>query len=180
MTLWTSVVGVSIAALLTSAQPAVAQSRPALPIAYVSMQRILNEADSAKAAAKELETLRASRAKELGDKKQTLDATRLQLANAGGFFSGSKRAQLTELVKQQETDLQQATQKAQTDFNDLQKKVQERLRSELNTIILAMATQRRVPYVLNQDAAVILAPSAGNWTDEVLQRLNTATAQAKP
>jgi Skp family chaperone for outer membrane proteins len=154
-----------------------AQARAALPIAYISVQRILTEAEDAKAAAKELEALRAARTQDLNGRKQALDATRLQIANAGGIFSASKRAQLTELAKRQEAELQQATQQAQTDFVELQKKVQERLRSELTTIVTALTTQRGVQYVLNQDVALVLAPVTANWTDEVLQRLNAATRQ---
>ena len=41
-----------------------------------------------------------------------LDATRLQLANSGGYFSGSKREQLKAQEKKQEAELQQATQQA--------------------------------------------------------------------
>jgi Skp family chaperone for outer membrane proteins len=172
-TKYSVVAGLAIA-LLSASPAAFAQARGTYPIAYISVQRILAEAEDAKTAAKELETLRAVREQELKAKKRELDDTKLQIANAGGMFSGSKRQQLTELAKRQESELQQATQKAQTDFQELQKKVQDRLRKELGTIISALAQQRGVAYVLNQDAAVVLAPSAANWTDEVLQRLNAA------
>lgn len=165
--------------LLISVTGAIAQTRPAYPIAYISVQRILTEAEDVKAAAKELEALRAARAQELNAKKQALDATRLQLANAGGVFSRSNRARLAETLKQQEADLQQATQKAQADFSERQKQVIERLRGELNTVVVALAKERGVAYVLNQDAAVLLAPAVANWTDEVLLKLNAASASRK-
>jgi Skp family chaperone for outer membrane proteins len=165
-------VGFLLCTVSASAQP-----RPTFPIAYISVQKVLAEADDAKAATKELEAMRAAKAGDLNAKKKALDDTKLQLANAGGFFSSNRRAQLAELVKKQESELQQATQQAQTEFNDLQKKVQERLRAELNTVLTALAVQRGVPYVLNQDTAIVLAPTAANWTAEVLERLNAATAQ---
>jgi Skp family chaperone for outer membrane proteins len=168
---------ITLLALLASESSGLAQARSAPPIAYISLQRILTESDDAKAAFKQLEAFRASSAQEVNMKKQTLEATRLQIANAGGIFSASKRLQLTDLAKRQELELQQATQKAQTDFADLQKKFQERLRADLSTVVTALAAERGVQYVLNQDAAVILAPKAGNWTDEVLQRLNKLTNQ---
>jgi outer membrane protein len=166
-------------AALVSGTDALAQARPTLPIAYISVQRILNEAEDAKTAAKELEALRAAKAQELNAKKRELDDTKLQIANAGGMFSTSKRQQLTEQAKRQESDLQQATQQAQTDLQELQKKVQDRLRQELGAIINTLAQQRGVQYVLNQDVAIVLAPTGANWTAEVLQRLNAATAAQK-
>jgi len=154
-----------------------AQVRPTFPIAYISVQRILKDATDAKAGEKELETLRVSRAQDLNARKKAIEETKLQIANAGGIFSSSKRAQLVQQQARQEAELQQATQQAQTDFNQLQKKIQERLQSELNTVVTALAVQRGVVYVLNQDTSIVLAPTAANWTDEVLQRLNAAAAE---
>jgi Skp family chaperone for outer membrane proteins len=56
--------------------------------------------------------------------------------------------------------------------------VQDRLRVELNAIVVALAKERGAAYVLNQDA-IILAPSAADWTDEVLKRLNATAAERK-
>lgn len=159
------------------APAALAQGRQGMPIAYVSVQRILNESDDAKAAAKELESLRAAKAQDLNARKQALDATRLQIANAGGYFSASRRAMLVETAKRQEGELQQATQQAQADFQELQRKAQDRLKGELKTILLGLAAQRGFQFVLNQDAALVLAPTGADLTDEVLARMNAASAQ---
>lgn len=169
----------AVAALLLAVapSPARAQVRTVLPIAYVSVQRILTEADDAKAGAKELETLRTSRAQDLTAKRQALDATRLQIANAGGYFSSSRRAQLQETARRQEAELQQASQQAQADFTELQRQVQERIKEELGRTLTAIASQRGFAYVLNRDAAVLLAPTGADLTDEVLKRLNTLAAE---
>jgi Skp family chaperone for outer membrane proteins len=164
-------------ALLVSPQTVGAQSRPSLTIAYVSMQKILTEADDAKAAAKQIEALRATKTQELNAKRQALEETRVQLANASGFFSAAKRLQLTALAQRQETELQQAAQQAQAEYVELQKKSQERLLSEIAPILAALATERKVLYVLNQDSAIVFAPAAANWTSDVLERLNAASAQ---
>src|SRR5215470_13700497 len=115
----TLVVAALVVAAVISGPNAFGQARPTLPIAYISVQRILTEADEAKAAAKELEALRAAKAQELNVKKRALDDTKLQIVNAGGIFSASKRQQLTELAKRQESELQQATQQANNDFQEL-------------------------------------------------------------
>jgi Skp family chaperone for outer membrane proteins len=165
--------------LLNPAASATAQTRATYPIAFISVQRILTQAEDAKAAAKELEALRAARTKELNAKKQAVEATRLELANAGGILSGSKRERLSETLKQQEADLQHATQQAQEDFGKLLRQVQDQIRQELNTILIALARERGVAYVLNQENAVVLGPTSANWTDEVLAKLNAAAAARK-
>src|SRR5688500_5633025 len=131
----------SVLILLISSTTALAQTRPVYPIAYVNMQRILTEAEAAKAAAKELEALRAAQTQELNTKKQAVDATRLELANAGGVFSGAKRARLAETLKRRKADLQQATRKAKDDSDELQKDLQKRLRTELSTVLVALAKE---------------------------------------
>ena len=158
---------------------ALAQRRAAYPIAFVSMQRILAEAEDVKAATKELEQLRAGRSKELNALKQAVDATRIRLANAGGIFSRSERADLTETLKRQEIDLQQATQKFQTEIAERQKQLTERFRTEIGAIVSGLAKTRGVVYVLDQ-GSVLLGPSPANWTDEVLEKLNAAPGDRKP
>ena len=148
-----------------------------LPIAYISVQRILVEAAAARGANAELESLRKAKAQELAARKKDLDATKLELANSGGYFSATKRAELQEKGRKQETELQQATQQAQSDFQTRQRALQDALRSELNAIVSEIAAQRGIQYVLNQDAAVVLAPQGADLTTEVLERLNVAHAK---
>ncbi len=175
----TTIAAIAGAVCLTAAVPAglLAQTRGQFPIAYVSVARILNETDDAKEAAKALEALRQAKAKDLAAKKQALDDTRLQIANAGGYFSGSRREQLKVQEKRQEAELQQAGQQAQTEFADLTKKYQESLRGELNKVVTAIASQRGFLYVLNQDSAVLLAPAGADITKDVLDKLNAAAAE---
>ena len=164
-------------ALGLSASTAPAFAQPRLPIAFISVQKIINEAADAKAAAKELDALRTAKAQELNAKKKELDATKLELANAGGFFNATKRTQLQEKVRTQDTELQQANQQAQSDFQERQRQLQEVLRTELNAIVSSIAAQRGIQYVLNQDAAILLAPQGADLTAEVLERLNAAAAK---
>ena len=152
-------------ALVAPTAPAFAQ--PRLPIAFISVQKIISEAEDAKAAAKELEALRNAKAQELTAKKKQLDATKLELANAGGFFSATKRAQLQEKVRKEESDLLQANQQAQVEFQERQRKLQDTLRVELTAIVTAIAAQRGIRYVLNHDAAVVLAPHSADLTGEL-------------
>ena len=83
--------------------PAAAQSRT--EVASISLQLVLAEAAEAKAAAKQLEELRRAKAQDVQAKQKTLEARRLELANAGGLFSGGRR------IEQQEREKKQAAEK---------------------------------------------------------------------
>src|SRR5947208_404701 len=113
-----------------------AQSRstPASSIAYVSAQRLLTESTQAKAAAKQLEDFSRAKAQEIAAKQKALEATRLQLANAGGIFSGSARTKLRAQESQQQSELQKVTQESQNELQNLQRQLQSDLRREFNGI----------------------------------------------
>ena len=119
-----------------------AQARPSGPIAFVGMQRVLTESAAAKAAAARLDELRKAKAQEIAGKKKALDETKLALANAGGIFSGTKRAELKSTEQRQEAELRQATEDAQKAFTDLQHEVQAALRKDLGRVITDVARER--------------------------------------
>jgi outer membrane protein len=171
-----------VASLLTVlalflAQPLSAQTRGQFPIGFVSVQKVLSEAEDAKEAAKQIETLRQTKTAEIAARKQALDQTRLQLANAGGYFSSSRREQLKVQERRQEGELQQAQQQAQAELTELSRKVQESLRGELGKIVSAIASERGFVYVLNSDTSVLIGPTAADLTKEVLDRFNASAAQ---
>jgi Skp family chaperone for outer membrane proteins len=155
------------------------QPRAVTPIAYVSVQRISSQSNEGKAALKQLEALGQAKAQELRAKQQAVEAVHNQLANAGGVFQGSKRAELQKQEEQQRADLQKATQQAQVEVQTLQRQLQEKLGKELNAILSDMANKRSIQIVLNSDSAVVWAPQSGDLTAEVVERMNAA-APAPP
>jgi outer membrane protein len=149
------------------------------PIAFVSVQKLSTESIEGKAALKQLETLNQSKTQEIRAKQQAIETTRTQLANAGGVFQASKRTELKAQEERQRLDLQKATQQAQTELQELQRQVQGKMRQELAAILSDIAKQKSIQIVLNQDAAVVWAPSGSDITAEVLERLNNAPAAGK-
>ena len=163
--------------------PLLAQSRPvpASPIAYVSAQKILTESTQAKAAEKRLEGLRQTKAQQIAAKQKALDATRLQLANAGGIFSASTRTRLKAQESQQQSELQKLMQDSQNEVQTLQRQLQAELRQEFTAIMTEVAGPRGVQIVLNADTALVwAAPGTVDLTAQVLERLNAAAAQKAP
>jgi outer membrane protein len=162
------------------AQGVGAQSRTTLPIALISLQKIATESANAKEATKRLEALRQTKAQEVSAKQKALEDVRLQVANAGGIFRASKRAQLMAEEKRQEAELQRATQQAQVDFQNLQRELQVDLRRQVGDVVTDIAKRRGIQFVFNEDSAVVLAPTGVDLTAEVIERLNAAPAQKPP
>ena len=154
------------------------EQRRTSQIVYISMQRISTESMEAKSAAAKLDALRQERTREIAAKQHILEETRRQLANAGGVFSASRRAQLTSDEGRERTELQRLTQQTQTDFQDLQRQLQIALRQKLTAAIDVISKRRAIQVVLNQDTAVVWAPPGADVTTEVIERLN-ASAQPK-
>ena len=165
--------------------PVVAQGRATLPIGFVSLQRVLAEAADAKTATQSLDAARQAKGQELNGQKQMLDAAKLELANSGGFFKTARRQELQREVQQRENDLKKATEQAAGELQQLQQKLQNDLRTEINRVLKVIADRKGLQFVFNQDAAIIMGPSGHDLTAEVLAQLNaeaekrTAAAAAK-
>src|SRR6187397_54459 len=152
--------------------PCAAQSRTPLPIGFVSLQRVLAEAADAKTAAQSLDTARQAKGQELNGQKQALEAAKLELANSGGFFKAARRQELQREVQQRENDLKKATEQAAGELQQLQQKLQNDLKVELNRVLKVIADRRGLQFVFNQDAAIVMAPVGQDLTAEVLAQLN--------
>jgi Skp family chaperone for outer membrane proteins len=160
--------------LLTPFVEQIVQPRPAFSIGYLSLQSILNESLDAKAGAKRLEELRRSRANDISAKQKTLEATRLEIANAGGVLAASRRARLKTQEDRQQKEIQEATQHAQAEFLNVQRQLQADLLRELNVVVVDLAKRKAIQLVLNRDNAVVWASTGTDLTPEVLERLNAA------
>jgi Skp family chaperone for outer membrane proteins len=171
------VAGVFALTLLAPVLQPLTRSRPSASIAYISSQKILTESNDAKAAAKRLEELRQSKAQEIKAKQKALEATRLELVNAGGVFSASKRAQLKTREGEQQSELQRATQQAQIDFQSLQGQLQTELRRKFTPIVADAANRKGIQVVFNADTALIWTSAGTDLTAEVLERLNAASSE---
>ena len=174
------VLGLLLSVFLMPSAPLRAQSRatPASSVAYVSVQKILTESPQAKAAAKQLEDLRQAKTKDIAAKQKALEATRLQLVNAGGVFSASTRTKLKAQESQQQSELQKLTQDSQNELQNLQRQLQADLRREFGAIVTELAGPRAIQLVLNADAALVwAAPGTIDLPAQVLERLNAAAAQ---
>jgi len=174
---------VSALLLLALLSPALAtsgtSSRPGLPIAYVSLQRIAAESSDAKVAAGKLEMMRQEKTREVAAKQKSLETAHLSVVRAGGMFQGSRRVQLQAEENRQRAELQHLTEQAQADLQNLQRQLQTSLRDKINAVVDKLAKQRGVQLVLNEDTAVVWASPRVDLTTEILSTLDGA-ANPKP
>lgn len=155
-------------------------SGPSGHIGFVSLQRVSTESTAAQAIARRLDALREERRRAIADKQKQLEAVRLQLANAGGLFQASRRAQLRRDEERLRVELPQVTEQAQTEIQNLQRQLQGELRGQLESVINEIAARHRVDLVLNLDAAVVWNRGAQDLTAETIKNLNARDGAAKP
>jgi Skp family chaperone for outer membrane proteins len=158
-----------------------AQQPPPTPsIGFVSMSRISAQSTEAKAAAAEIEQLRKQKANEIAAKQRAVSDAQLQVANAGGYFQGSKRARLQAEETKLREELQHLTQQAQADLQNREREIQATLSQRIGAILNDLARQRGLQIVLNSDTSVVWALAGEDLTIEVINRMNsTAPAPSK-
>ena len=147
-------------------------SGPSSHIGFVSLQRIGAESTAAQAVAKRLDTLREEKRRAIADKQKQLESVRLQLANAGGLFQASRRAQLRRDEERLRGELPHLTEQSQSEIQNLQRQLQGEFRGQLDAVINEIAARRRIDLVLNSDAAVVWSRGAQDLTADTIKSLN--------
>ncbi len=162
--LWTAF-GFALAAV---ASVGAAASRPTAPrVAYVSVQRVLAQSPAAAAAARQIQQFRDERAKEIADKQKALEALRLKVAQSGGMFQGTKKAEAQQEEARALADLQRLQQESQTQLQNMQRDAQRDFQRDLTAVVGELAAQRGADLVLNPDTAVVWSQGGMDWTEDV-------------
>ena len=175
----TGVTAVGLSALLVTSIAAVA-ARPTPPrVAYISVQRVLSQSPAAAAAAKQLQQARDQRAKEIQDKQKEIEELRLKVAQSGGLFQGSKRAEAQQQEVRAVAELQRLQQDAQAQLQNLQRDAQRDFQRDLSAVVGDLARQRGADLVLNEDTAVVWAQTGVDWTEDVVRAVSARQASDK-
>jgi Skp family chaperone for outer membrane proteins len=170
-----------IAALLVAIGRQAGVARTALPLAYISMPRILSESEQEKATAGRLTEMQQQKTLQIAAIQREYEATRRQLAQLqGGLSSSAKQAQLEHDEQRLRADIERATAQAQTDLQALQRQVQTDLRARVMPIVESVAKSRGVQLILHEEAAVLWATPGLDLTNEVLGRLKVEARPAAP
>lgn len=165
---------VPVTALLATTLSA-ARDKTTLPIARISVQRVLVQSTDSKAAARMIEAARQARNKEGADRQKQLESTHRQVVEAGGVFQAAKRANLKADEERQRTELQQFTSRAQTEIQEIQRQAQASLQQKMTAAVQEVAASRGVEMVLNSDTALVWAPTMADFTADVIAKMNAAS-----
>jgi outer membrane protein len=158
-----------IAALaLLMAAPAMAQE---FRVGLVSLDRILREANGAKAAQAKLEQEFSRREKELGDVGTALKAASERFEREAPTLSEAQRAQRQKQLIDQDRDFQRKRRELQEDANARKNEELQQLIERSNRVIKQLAEQEKYDLVI-QDA-VYINPKH-DITDKVIRALNAA------
>jgi outer membrane protein len=159
-----------VAALLVSsvvvATPAVAQE---LKIGYVNSERVLREAQPAKAAQAKLETEFGKREKELADQAQRLKAAADKLDKEAPTLSESERNRRQRELVEQDRDLQRKRREFQEDLNQRRNEELAAVVERANRAIKQIFDQEKYDVILQE---VIFAGPRVDITEKVIRALN--------
>ena len=158
-------IGLPISAIVANMQSGPA----AVPLAYVSSQRVMAESNEGKARQARLQTMQVQKMGELKAKQQALTATRQQLAKAPDAAS---RSQLQQQELQQRTDFERSTLQAQAELQNLQRQTNTELQEKVRPILEQLAKERNIRMILNAESAVAWGDPGLDLTAQVVERLD--------
>ena len=169
--------GIGLSVIVLASVAAAEKRDPPARLAYVSVQRVAGQSAAAVAASKSIQQFREERTREITEKRRAVEAVRLRIAQLGGVFQASKRAEARQEEARALADLQRLETDAQTRLQTMQRDATAEFQRDLMAVIGDLARQRGTDVVLNQDTAVIWAHSGMDWTDDVGRAVNARHQQ---
>jgi Skp family chaperone for outer membrane proteins len=138
-------------------------------IAFVSASHVFTDTAAGRGHASRLQTMQQQRARDLLTKQQALNATRQELATS---TDTTARIALQQKETQQRTDLEQATQQAQIDYQNLQRQINSELQQQLKAVLDDLMKTQNYQLVLNSDTALLWSVPDLDLTPAVVAKMN--------
>jgi Skp family chaperone for outer membrane proteins len=145
-------------------------------IGYISSQRILAEANDARAEFGRFQAAQKRRADELRALQRALETTRKELAAA---TDPARRSELRQQELGQRLELERAAAQAQSDLRASQRQLNAELRTLLKPVMDDLMKGSSTEIVVDAESVVWAAPGT-DLTDAVIKRLNARPAAAPP
>ncbi|MEZ5290484.1 MAG: OmpH family outer membrane protein [Vicinamibacterales bacterium] len=173
-----------------TAQPAAQAPAPApqvLPfpdgakIAFVVLQRIVQESSEGKQATARVQGLQQKKVAELNERQKAAQDLQEKLDKSGAVMSEAARADLAKQIERANVDLQRATQDAQQEVQELQQQLQEEFQRRIAPIIEAVGKERGLHYIFNgPDSGLVWADAALDITGDVIKKFDAASKAPAP
>ncbi len=170
--LWVAVAVISAA---TVASPA-AWAQDAVKIGYVNSEKVLREANAAKAAQAKLEIEFGKREKELSESGTRLKAAADKLDKDGPTLSESERVRRQRELVEQDRDLTRRRREFQEDLNQRRNEELAAVVERANKVIRQIFEAEKFDLILQE---VIFAGPRVDITDKVIRALNSGAAAGK-
>ena len=157
-----------LAAALCLASPAMAEE---FRVGFVNTDRIIREANPAKAAQAKLEQEFSRREKELGDMGTALKAASDKFERDAPTLSESQRGQRQKQLVDQDREFQRKRREFQEDLNARKNEELQQVLERANRVVRQVAEQEKYDLILQE--AVYINPKH-DITDKVIRALNAA------
>jgi outer membrane protein len=172
------------------AQPNPAPTTPAPPpkpfpegakIAFVVLQRIVNESAEGKAASGQIQALQQKKANELNDKNKQLQGLQQRLEKEGSVMSDSARADVQKQAEKIQVDIQRFTQDAQQEIQDLQNQLQQQFQQKIDPILAQVGQEKGLHFIFNgPDSGLVWADLGLDISADVIKKLDASYKAGAP
>lgn len=161
--------------------PAPAPAPPAAPkpfpegakIAFVVLQRIVNESAEGKAASGQIQALQQKKANELNDKNKQLQGLQQKLEKEGAVLSASAQGDLQKQIEKANVDIQRFTQDAQQEIQDLQNALQAQFQQKIDPILAQVGQEKGLHFIFNgPDSGLVWADLGLDISADVIKKLD--------
>jgi outer membrane protein len=172
------------AALALGLAAAPAPVRAQQKIAFVDLQRALNEVDEGKSAKAALKREFDQKQKMLDDKKAEFDKLRTELEKQSVVMSDDARKEKGAELERKQIELQGLSVQLQKELSDREREATRGIFDKMHAIVREIADQEGVSMVVTAEALVFAAPSL-DLTNELVRKYNarhrpgTASAEKK-
>ena len=147
-----------------------------LRIGFVNTDRVLKEANTAKAAQAKLEQEFLKREKELNDLGGTIKSMTEKLEREAPTLSDSQRATRQKQLVEQDRDFQRKRREFQEDLSARRNEELQQVLERAKKVILQLAESEKLDLIMQPDQVVYVSPKH-DITDKVIKALNAAGAK---
>jgi outer membrane protein len=164
-------------------QPAAPAEKPAPPrpfpegakIAFVVLQRIVNESAEGKLASTRIQGLQQKKAAELNEKNKQVQTLQAKLEKEGTVMSVTAQGDLQKQIERLNVDIQRFTQDAQAEIQELQNQLQADFQQRIDPIIAQVGQEKGLHFIFNgPDSGLVWADLALDISAEVIKKLDAA------
>lgn len=142
-------------------------------IAFVVLQRIVNESAEGKAASAQIQALQQKKANELTEKNKQLQAIQQKLEKEGSVMSASAQGDLQKQAEKLQVEIQRFTQDAQQEIQDLQNNLQAQFQQKIDPILGQVGQEKGLHFIFNgPDSGLVWADVGLDISAEIIKKLD--------